>query len=952
MNIFVPQSFQTMIELKHIACVPEQIISPQSNSPVIGCIMDVVVGSMKMTLPDKYIPEDIVYYIVSKIKNFNGILPKPKIINDKKYWLGREIMELILPSEINYFKKNDGENIDIINGKICSGIFNKSIVGSSSGSLIHMITNDLNENKTKDFLNTIQKIINTWLKFEGFSVGYGDTLVDKNIGNKVDEIIKTSKAKVNNFINMIYEKNIKISEKDFESKIFNILNEARDLSGSIVIKNIDKNNYLYQMITSKSKGNSINLSQIMSCVGQQNVQFKGSSGRIPFTSNNRTLPYYYQFDNSPESKGFVENSYLNGLKVNEFFFHAQSGREGLIDTACKTAETGYIQRKLMKTLEDLNVKYDLTVRNEKDVIVQFCYGCDNFEPKKVEKQKFELILGSKKDFDNKYKWNDVEIKKYNKDIKNCLEKEYKNLLNLRKYFRNLNYHKDDIVYQPLNIYRLVKQSKKLFSINMNEKYNLDPKYILEKNNEMIKKIIKINYDNEYPFNELNEYNLKLLRTLIISKLSTKIIIKENNLNKIAFDWLIEKIKNNFFTSLIQPGDSVGSICAQSLGEPTTQLTLNTFHYSGVSSKSNVNQGVPRIRELINITKNPTTPSLTIYLNKENNNNKDYAKKVLNMIEQVNFSYFIEETSIYYDPDYKNTIIKDDEKFIKDYYDFFNEIEDNNTISPWILRIKINELYLLNKNFSMLDIYVYLIQKYSDLHIIYSDENSDNLIFHIRYIYNDIYKIENDNLVTNNDIENLKILEEEISNEILKGLNGINKITMREIKQIKIKKDDDIDISKKEIVLDTSGTNLNDITQYFEHLDLTRCFSNDIYETYEIFGIEATRQLLKDEINNVMKFSGIYINDKHLNLLVDTITLKGTLISINRHGVKLSDSGPLAKSSFEESDEHFIKSSLFNLKDNMKSLTANLIMGQPGNFGTGIVDLEFDLNKYQELIKNI
>ena len=942
MNIFVPQSFHTMLELKHIACVPEQIISPQSNSPVIGCIMDAVVGSTKLTRPNMYIEEDIVYKLVCKIPNFDGVLPEPIIINGTKHWRGTDIMDLVLPKTMNYFKKNDNANIDIVNGKIISGVFDKSVVGSSSGSLVHMITNDLNESYTTTFLNTIQNVINTWLKFEGFSVGFGDTIADKQTSEKVLEIISTSKYKVKNFMNMVYNKNMKISEADFESKIFNLLNEARDSSGSIVMKNIDKYNSLFQMVGSGSKGNSINISQIMSCVGQQNVSFKGSHGRIPFTSNNRTLPYYYQFDNSPESKGFVEHSYLSGLDINEFFFHAQSGREGLIDTACKTAETGYIQRRLMKSLEDLNVKYDLTVRNEKNVIVQFVYGTDNFDPKKVEKQKFELILGSNADFNRKYKWDDVIH--FDPKTQRALKREYNHLMTLRKHFRSLKYYSDDIVYQPINLYRIVKQSYKKFNIKKDYVSDLDPLYVLKNIKNLIKNTIRINCDNDYPFNEINDYNLKLLRSLVESKLSTKIIIHENRLNKQAFDWVIETITLNFYKALISPGESVGSISAQSLGEPTTQLTLNTFHHAGVSAKSNVNQGVPRIRELISVTKHPSTPSLTIYLNKDICSNKDYAKRVLNEIEELKIIYFVENTEIFYDNDITSTNTSD-QLFLNDYYSFFQD-EEFNKLSPWVLKIKISDLFLLNKTTSMFELYSFLIQNYNDLHIIYSDDNSKSLFFHIRYIHDDLNKIVDNDLVTNNDLGKLKNLEQEIVDLTFKGIHQISKVRMREIKQLKIKNDGSIDQKTKEIVLDTTGTNMEDILKIYKDLDLQKTFSNDIHEINNILGIEAARGLLKSEINNVLKFSGIYINDKHLNLLADLISIKGTLISIDRHGVRASDKGPLAKCSFEESDEHFIKSSIFNLNDQMKSLTSNLIMGQVGKFGTGICEVEFDIEKFK------
>lgn len=380
-------------------------------------------------------------------------------------------------------------------------------------------------------------------------------------------------------------------------------------------------------------------------------------------------------------------------------------------------------------------------------------------------------------------------------------------------------------------------------------------------------------------------------------------------------------------------------------------TLNTFHYSGVASKSNVNSGVPRIRELISVTKNPATPSLTVYLNNEYKSKSDEAKKVLNILEKVSFVYFIEESSIYYDPDVLNSNIEEDKDFFRDYYNFYSEVELDK-LSPWVLKLKINELYFLNKNITLFDIYTFLLNEYDKtLHIIYTDENSSNLNIYIRCIYDDINRIINDDLITNNDIKYLKNLESEILSKLLNGIDNIDKVTMRKINELKIKQDGDINNTTKQFILDTSGTNLYDIFSLFKYINLNKTFSNDIHEVYNILGIEAARQLLKNEINNVMKFSGIYINDKHLNLLVDFMTLKGELISIDRHGVRISDSGPLAKSSFEESDEHFIKSSIFNVNDSMKSLTSNLIMGQVGKFGTGICDIDFDMKEFQKLINN-
>jgi DNA-directed RNA polymerase II subunit RPB1 len=618
-------------------------------------------------------------------------------------------------------------------------------------------------------------------------------------------------------------------------------------------------------------------------------------------------------------------------------------REGIYD----------IQRRLMKAMEDTKIQYDMTIRNESGTIVEFTYGSDNFDPKRIEKQRFEILQKTTKEFADRYKWKTNELKKYitteafkkNKGNKTfSTNKEYKKLTELRELYRTLL--DEDIVFAPINIYRIVKQSIKVFNLT-DEKTDLYPSLILEKVEDLLSKL-RINFDCDYPFNEINDKSLDLLKGLICSKLSTKIVIAENHLTQEAFDWVINKIYKNFQLSIIHPGESVGSIAAQSLGEPCTQLTLNTFHYAGVSSKSNVNQGVPRLNELFNITKNPKTPSLTIYLDDEHREETDKAKEVLNQIQNTTLLYFVKESSIHFDPDIKNTNIIEDVDFIKEHYAFYDDVEELTTISPWVLRIELDPLYLINKNMSMFDIYMYFSEKYKNkYHIIFSDDNSSKLVFHIRAYHNNINDTDAEGFyVTDKDQIKLKNLEQNIlNNNILLGINKIEKVFMREIQTKYVKKDGDIG-QKSEVVLDTTGTNLSDIMT-LDFVDKTRTFSNEIHEVFEHFGIEAARELLKSEITNILSGSGIYVNDRHINLLCDVMTNKGMLISVDRHGMSKSDAGPIAKSSFEESDEHLINASLFNQKDEMNSLTSNLILGQVAKFGTGSVQIAFDFQKMEQ-----
>jgi len=337
--MYLPQSVTTSTELLEMVMVPTQIISPQSNKPVIGCIMDTVVGSANMTSSDRLLSEYEVIKIVSSLDNFDGNLPPPcKIVKEtehkpeQKFWNGRDIFSIIIP-KLNYHKSNEVENVMIVEGILKSGVCDKSIIGTASGGLIHIITNDLGHGVTKDFLNDIQKITNSWLLKEGFSVGLGDTIPNKDIAKRIQEIINKAKGDVNNFISVTRSpknyKNKLSTRDDFETTVNNLLNKARDETGGYASKSLDFTNSLNNMTESGSKGNKINISQIMAVVGQQSVTSGSKRGRIAFGFENRTLPHFEKYDDGPMSRGFVEQSYLRGLKPEEFFFHAMSGREGL-----------------------------------------------------------------------------------------------------------------------------------------------------------------------------------------------------------------------------------------------------------------------------------------------------------------------------------------------------------------------------------------------------------------------------------------------------------------------------------------------------------------------------------------------------------------------------------------------------------------------------------------------
>merc|ERR1719375_954170 len=170
------------------------------------------------------------------------------------------------------------------------------------------------------------------------------------------------------------------AEQTLEAVVNGELGSIRNQVGKMCEERMPWMNKPRIMAQCGSKGSAINMCQMMACVGQQNV----GGARIKDGFVKRTLPHFQKDSKDPKARGFVENSFYSGLDPPEFFFHTMAGREGLVDTAVKTAETGYMQRRLMKALEDLSLKYDLTVRTSSGDVVQFMFGDDGLNPVKME----------------------------------------------------------------------------------------------------------------------------------------------------------------------------------------------------------------------------------------------------------------------------------------------------------------------------------------------------------------------------------------------------------------------------------------------------------------------------------------------------------------------------------------------------------------------------------------
>uniref|UniRef100_A0A6M2DJ97 DNA-directed RNA polymerase subunit n=1 Tax=Xenopsylla cheopis TaxID=163159 RepID=A0A6M2DJ97_XENCH len=979
MNLHVPQSMETRAEVENIHITPRQIITPQANKPVMGIVQDTLTAVRKMTKRDVFIEKEQMMNILMFLPTWDGKMPQPCILKPKPLWTGKQIFTLIIPGNVNMIRthsthpdeEDDGPykwispgdtKVMVEHGQLIMGILCKRTLGASAGSLLHIVFLELGHETAGRFYGNIQTVVNNWLLLEGHSIGIGDTIADPQTYMEIQRAIKKAKEDVIEVIQKAHNMELEPTpgntlRQTFENQVNRILNDARDKTGGSAKKSLTEYNNLKAMVVSGSKGSNINISQVIACVGQQNVEGK----RIPFGFRKRTLPHFIKDDYGPESRGFVENSYLAGLTPSEFYFHAMGGREGLIDTAVKTAETGYIQRRLIKAMESVMVHYDGTVRNSVGQLIQLRYGEDGLCGEAVEFQNLPTIKLSNKIFEKKFKFelsNERYLRKiFNEDVVkeltesgyviSELESEWEQLNRDREALRSIFSNGESKVVLPCNLQRMIWNVQKIFHINKRMPTDLSPIKVIQGVKDLLAKCVIV-AGNDRLSKQANENATLLFQCLIRSTLCTKYVSEEFRLSTDAFNLLIGEIETRFQQAQCNPGEMVGALAAQSLGEPATQMTLNTFHFAGVSSK-NVTLGVPRLKEIINISKKPKAPSLTVFLTGGAARDAEKAKNVLCRLEHTTLRKVTANTAIYYDPDPQNTVISEDQEFVNIYYEMPDF--DPTKISPWLLRIELDRKRMTDKKLTMEQIAEKINAGFGDdLNCIFNDDNAEKLVLRIRIMNNEDNKFqdEEENVDKMEDDMFLRCIEANmLSDMTLQGIEAIGKVYMH-LPQTDSKKRIIITETGEfkaiaEWLLETDGTSMMKVLSERD-VDPVRTFSNDICEIFSVLGIEAVRKSVEKEMNTVLQFYGLYVNYRHLALLCDVMTAKGHLMAITRHGINRQDTGALMRCSFEETVDVLMDAASHAEVDPMRGVSENIIMGQLPRMGTGCFDLLLDADK--------
>ncbi|XP_043285852.1 DNA-directed RNA polymerase III subunit RPC1 [Venturia canescens] len=613
MNLHLPQTEEARAEALVLMGNKSNLVTPRNGELLIAATQDFITGGYLLTQKDTFLNKSQACQLASclLVGADAGMcidLPPPAILKPALLWTGKQIFSLILrPNNSCHIKANlktkgkaysrdeelcfNDSFVVIRNSELIAGSMDKSTLGSGSKqNIFYVLLRDWGEDASTTAMWRLARIASYFLMNRGFSIGIGDVTPGQGLLRAKHELLDAGYTKCKEYIRQQEEGRLVLQpgcseEETLETMILKELSVIRDHAGKACLKELHPSNSPLVMALSGSKGSFINISQMIACVGQQAI----SGHRVPNGFEDRALPHFDRHSKIPAAKGFVENSFYSGLTPTEFFFHTMGGREGLVDTAVKTAETGYMQRRLVKSLEDLCLHYDMTVRNSVGDIVQILYGGDALDPTYMEG-------------------------------KDC-PVDYKRVLD---HVRAKSPYKEE---EPLDGQDVVKATTELLN---GDEYSCLSDEFKQELATFLKTISR-----------------KITR--LRQNISTKSRVGMQ-LERLTVSQLVEFIhtcKEKYMRAKIEPGTAVGALAAQSIGEPGTQMTLKTFHFAGVASM-NITQGVPRIKEIINANPKISTPIITAAL--ENDTDAEFARRVKGRIEKTTLGEVTEYIEEVYLPD--------------------------------------------------------------------------------------------------------------------------------------------------------------------------------------------------------------------------------------------------------------------------------------------------------------
>lgn len=872
MNIHLVQTDEARAEVHCLMSTVHNVISAKNGEPIIACIQDFLTASYLLTSRDVFLDRTEFTQLVSHwLKQEVPELPVPAILRPVELWTGKQALQLLIrpassaptltfAAPAKTYKQGTAHDcpeegyVAFADGRYLSGRFDKKLLGGGAKdglfAHLHVAAGGLYSARA---MGRFARGTSRWLMNMGFSLGLGDVSSTRALEQRKAAVLTRAFDQCDELIRLARAGELAPApglsvEQTLEANLNSKLSEVRSACGDEAVAVLKHDNAPLVMALSGSKGSALNIAQMIAVVGQQTVSGK----RIRNAFYERSLPHFERRAISPASRGFVANSFYSGLVPTEFYFHTMAGREGLVDTAVKTAETGYIYRRLMKAMEDLSVQYDYTVRNSKGDIVQLHYGEDTLDPLLMEGPNSTPINFNAL-------WLTIQ---HEADVAG-----------------------DTAITDAAHLQRTLEAA-----LANSDLSHCTPKFV----------------------NDLRAFwNAKALRLEELRKkaLSPSWVKQVAGVTDKRVRRFVHVCGTKYLQKRCEPGTACGAIAAQSVGEPSTQMTLRTFHFAGVASMS-ITQGVPRLVEVINANKNISTPVIHAPLHCTSAIGAQATKA---RIERVLLKEVILEVAEVITPATAFLRITLNMPLIS----ALQLAVTSRTVRAAILAFARRPMsplrQLSDKNVEA--------HSASQLHVAPPTERNDRVMFALKDVTD-------------------RLLDVPVA-----GIAGI--------KRAIVTRDED---GSRRIIAEGAAMRA---VMVLPGIDGRRVKCNHVAAIEQVLGIEAARHVIINEIQGIMTAYGLSIDIRHVSLLADVMTHRGVVLGITRYGIQKMNSGVLTMASFERTTEHLYDAAVKQRSDTTLSVSESIIVGTPVPLGTNSFDLLYDrgtsgarTSRYQSIVERI
>uniref|UniRef100_A0A803XYB0 DNA-directed RNA polymerase I subunit RPA1 n=1 Tax=Meleagris gallopavo TaxID=9103 RepID=A0A803XYB0_MELGA len=1008
MNAHFPQNELGRAEAYTLAFTDEQYLVPKDGKPLPGLIQDHMISGVSMTTRGCFFTREqymeLVYRGLTDKKGRIKTFP-PAIMKPQRLWTGKQVVSTLLiniipekyvPLNLTGKAKIGGKawmkgpanrclNLDsmcesqviIRGGELLCGVLDKAHFGSSAYGLVHCCYEIYGGETSGKVLTCLGRLFTAYLQlYRGFTMGIEDILVKPEADRKRHKIIKKSNQcgieVVRAALNLPEtascedvqgkwqdahlckdQRDFNVVDLKFKEEVNNYNNEVNKVCMPFGLHRSFPENNLQLMVQSGAKGSTVNTVQISCLLGQ--IELEGR--RPPLMASGKSLPCFQPYDFSPSSGGFVTGRFLTGIKPSEFFFHCMAGREGLVDTAVKTSRSGYLQRCIIKHLEGLVVQYDLTVRDSDGSVVQFLYGEDGLDIPKtqfLQPEQFPFIADNYEVIQKTNHLNEAlarmeshqakqqfkAIRKWWARHQNSVQREGGFLLFSQKKMASVKTQisggeskngRDPATLQLLKMWYELDEKKRRKYLKKAHKCP-DPSLAVWRPDSYFASVSET-FENGVE-DYINKRECKKGGGCVQSALSS--------------DRLKDLLYLKWQRSLCDPGEAVGLLAAQSIGEPSTQMTLNTFHFAG-RGEMNVTLGIPRLREILMVASaNIKTPMMSVpVLNTKKAHKK--VKQLKKQLTRVCLAEVLQKVELEESLHLKNK--ENSHRLYKIKFCFLPHeyYGEEKCVKPRdILHFMETRLVCFHvlSCFSSLDLlWALRITACFLLPLLWfsvqqEGEEEEKIV--------DAEPDEGDGDAT--EAKMRRNQEEEVSltlplmkvyfdisslllsltrNTVLHEVKGITRCLLNESTNEK---------GEKELILHTEGINLAELFRYADILDLNRLYSNDIHAMARNYGIESALRVLIKEIKDVFAVYGIVVDPRHLSLVADYMCFEGVYKPMNRFGIQ-SSSSPLQQMTFETSYKFLKEATMMGAYDELRSPSACLVLGKVVKGGTGLFDLK-------------